>query len=79
MITCQGLVFRAPIDNEWFAGYVDHRDIADRIARCAGDSGANTDYIVNLWKALATMNVDDAHVSHIVRHLADECGTINMP
>jgi cation transport protein ChaC len=68
--TVQGLVYIATEDNAAFLGAAPERDIARHIARSAGPSGSNRDYLSSLARALRQMQVDDPHVFEIERELA---------
>jgi cation transport protein ChaC len=64
-----GLVYIATPDNEAFLGAAPERDIAAHIARSAGPSGPNSDYLNHLARALRELGRDDPHVFEIERHL----------
>ncbi|MDR7049869.1 cation transport regulator ChaC [Duganella sp. 3397] len=66
-----GLVYIATPDNIAFIGEASERDIAEHIARSAGPSGPNSDYLNHLAHALRELGRDDAHVFEIERHLAE--------
>lgn len=65
-----GLVYIAEEDNAAFLGAASERDIARQIARAAGPSGPNRDYLTSLAVALRALGKDDPHVFAIERHLA---------
>ena len=65
----QGLVYIATADNEAYLGEASEYDIASQIANTEGPSGTNSDYILELARALRRMDVDDPHVFEIERHL----------
>lgn len=68
--TVEGLVYIATEENEAFLGAASERDIARHIARSAGPSGSNRDYLLSLAQALRQMQADDQHVFEIERELA---------
>ena len=65
----EGLVYIATEDNAAFLGPAPAQDIALQIARSAGPSGPNRDYLLNLAEALRALGDHDAHVFEIERHL----------
>lgn len=67
----EGLVYIATADNAAFLGEAPERDIARQIAKSAGPSGRNRDYLVGLAEALRALGKHDEHVFTIERHLAD--------
>jgi len=66
-----GLVYIATPDNLAFIGEASERDIAEHIARSAGPSGPNSDYLNHLAHALRELGRDDPHVFGIERHLVE--------
>ncbi|WP_026637017.1 gamma-glutamylcyclotransferase [Duganella zoogloeoides] len=66
-----GLVYIATPDNLAFIGEASERDIAEHIARSAGPSGPNSDYLNHLAHALRELGRDDPHVFEIERHLVE--------
>ena len=58
----QGVVYRATPDNHAFLGEAPLDDIAKHIARSAGPSGPNRDYLLELASALRTLGEPDEHV-----------------
>lgn len=66
----EGLVYIATPDNTAFLGAAPERDIAAHIARSAGPSGPNSDYLNHLAHALRALGRHDQHVFEIERHLA---------
>lgn len=69
--SAEGLVYIATEENEAFLGEASEMAIAVHIARAAGPSGPNRDYLVDLAKALREMGKDDAHVFAIEAYLAN--------
>lgn len=66
----EGLVYIATPDNTAFLGAASELDIAAHIARSAGPSGPNSDYLNHLAHALRELGRHDQHVFEIERHLA---------
>jgi len=65
----EGLVYIATTDNAAFLGPAPAADIALQIARSAGPSGPNRDYLLNLAAALRALGDQDPHVFEIEKHL----------
>ena len=65
-----GLVYIATPDNTAFLGEASEQEIARHIARSAGPSGPNSDYLNHLANALRELGRHDDHVFEIERHLA---------
>lgn len=65
-----GLVYIATPDNTAFLGEASEQEIAMHIARSAGPSGPNSDYLNHLANALRELGHHDQHVFDIERHLA---------
>lgn len=65
----EGLVYIATADNAAFLGPASARAIARHIARSAGPSGPNRDYLLQLAHALRAMQAEDPHVFAIEREL----------
>ena len=66
----EGLVYIATPDNTAFLGAASEQEIAAHIARSAGPSGPNSDYLNHLASALRELGRHDQHVFEIERHLA---------
>jgi cation transport regulator ChaC len=66
----EGLVYIATPDNTAFLGAASEAEIAAHIARSAGPSGPNSDYLNHLAAALRELGRHDQHVFDIERHLA---------
>lgn len=66
----EGLVYIATPDNTAFLGAASEQEIAAHIARSAGPSGPNSDYLNHLAEALRELGRHDQHVFDIERHLA---------
>ena len=60
-----GVVYRAAEHNVAFLGPAPMDEMAAQINRCAGPSGANRDYVLELARALRSMGYLDPHVSEI--------------
>jgi cation transport regulator ChaC len=66
-----GLVYIATHENAAFLGPASERAIAQQIAQSRGPSGPNSEYLLELAKALRELGKDDPHVFEIERHLID--------
>jgi cation transport regulator ChaC len=66
----EGIVYIATHENAAFLGPASERDIARQIAGARGPSGPNSEYLLELARALRKMGKVDAHVFEIERHLA---------
>jgi cation transport regulator ChaC len=67
----EGLVYIATHENAAYLGPASERDIARQIAGAAGPSGPNSEYLLELAKALRELGKFDEHVFEIERHLAE--------
>ena len=63
--TVSGVVYLAPESNAAFLGPAPPEHLAAQINRCAGPSGSNRDYVLELARALRAMGVSDTHVFEI--------------
>ena len=70
----EGLVYIATHENAAYLGPAPERDIARQIAHARGPSGPNSEYLLELAKALRELGKHDTHVFEIERHLADYIG-----
>ena len=61
----RGVVYRAAEDNPAFLGPAPLAEMAAQINRCAGPSGANRDYVLELARALRGMGCTDPHVFEV--------------
>ncbi|OJY21886.1 MAG: hypothetical protein BGO98_02495 [Myxococcales bacterium 68-20] len=68
----EGITWVAGEANEHFLGPMPERDIAAYIRGRSGPSGTNADYALRLLDALRALEIVDAHVEEIGRHLADD-------
>jgi cation transport regulator ChaC len=57
-----GVVYIAAPDNPAFLGDAPLVEMVAQIKRCAGPSGTNVDYLLELAKALRNLRVSDSHV-----------------
>ena len=64
-----GLVYIATHENAAYLGPASERDIARQIAASCGPSGRNSEYLIELAKALRELGKFDAHVFEIERQL----------
>ncbi|MYN07665.1 gamma-glutamylcyclotransferase [Pseudoduganella aquatica] len=67
----EGVVYVAREDNEAFLGEASEEEIARHIARSAGPSGPNSDYLTHLALALRELGKHDAHVFAIEQYLVE--------
>jgi cation transport regulator ChaC len=57
-----GVVYIAPAANPAFLGDTPLDDMAAQIIRCAGPSGTNVDYLLELAEGLRNLGISDPHV-----------------
>jgi cation transport protein ChaC len=67
----EGLVYIATHENAAYLGPASERDIARQIALSCGPSGPNSEYLLELAKALRELGKFDEHVFEIERHLME--------
>ncbi len=65
----EGVVYRAPEDNPAWLGPAPLDDVAAHIARSAGPSGSNREYVLELAEALRALGEEDAHVFELEARL----------
>ncbi|MDB5792316.1 MAG: gamma-glutamylcyclotransferase [Massilia sp.] len=65
----EGLVYIATQENAAFLGPASAAEIARQIAAARGPSGPNSEYLLELAKALRELGKPDPHVFEIERHL----------
>jgi glutathione-specific gamma-glutamylcyclotransferase len=65
----EGLVYIATHENAAYLGPATEREIARQIAAARGPSGPNSEYLLELAKALRELGKSDDHVFEIERHL----------
>jgi cation transport protein ChaC len=75
----EGLVYIATDENAAFLGPATEYDIARQIAASHGPSGPNSEYLLELAKALRELGKDDAHVFAIEKHLGEFSGPVTFP
>ena len=66
----EGLVYIATHENAAFLGPASEAEIARQIAAAHGPSGPNSEYLLELAKALRELGKPDPHVFEIERHLS---------
>jgi cation transport regulator ChaC len=69
--SAEGLVYIATHENAAYLGPASERDIALQIASARGPSGPNSEYLLELAKALRALGKSDPHVFEIERHLEE--------
>ena len=57
-----GVVYRAGVNNIAYLGEASLDEMVTQIKRCAGASGRNVDYLLELAHALRSLDVSDPHV-----------------
>jgi cation transport regulator ChaC len=67
----EGLVYIATDENAAFLGPASEYDIARQIAGAHGPSGPNSEYLLELAKALRQLGKEDTHVFAIEKHLGE--------
>lgn len=60
-----GVTYVASRENEAFLGSAPLERMVEQICRSSGESGANTDYVLELANALRELAIDDPHVFEI--------------
>jgi cation transport protein ChaC len=75
----EGLVYIATDENAAFLGPATEYDIARQIAASHGPSGPNSEYLLELAKALRELGKDDRHVFAIEKHLREFSGPVTFP
>ena len=71
----QGLVYVAQIDNPHFT-YLPMAACADVIARSAGPSGPNTEYLYNLHRYFEEHGIEDAYVRRLAEMVREREGGV---
>jgi cation transport regulator ChaC len=66
----RGVVYIASHDNHAFLGPAPLHDIAAQIHRCAGPSGRNVDYLLELARSLREHDIHDPHVFELEAKVA---------
>lgn len=72
--TAEGIVYIATHENAAYLGPASERDIARQIAGARGPSGPNSEYLLELARALRELGRHDEHVHAIERHLQELLG-----
>ena len=72
--SAEGLVYIATHENAAWLGPATEAEIARQIATSRGPSGLNSEYLLELARALRALGKDDAHVFEIERHLLELAG-----
>jgi cation transport regulator ChaC len=67
-----GVVYRAALDNFAFLGDAPLDEMVAQIKRCAGKSGQNIDYVLELAQSLRELEVSDPHVFELEALIRDE-------
>lgn len=67
----RGIVYIATHENAAYLGPASEREIARQIAGARGPSGPNSEYLLELGKALRELGKFDQHVAEIERLLAE--------
>ncbi len=67
--TATGVTYLATADNEAYLGEASELEIAQHICRSTGPSGDNSDYLLDLAKALRELGQQDDHVFEIETHI----------
>lgn len=67
----EGTTWIAGASNPHFLGPLPEAEIAAWIRERRGPSGPNIDYALRLAEALRALEIEDAHVETIARHLAE--------
>ena len=60
----------ASTDNEAFLGPAPLDEMVEQIARSAGESGTNREYVIELQRALDALGADDPHVRELAERLS---------
>jgi len=70
-----GVTYVAPSENHAFLGDAPLHEMVAQIQRCAGDSGSNLEYVLELARALRQLDADDSHVFEIEALVMEQhCG-----
>ena len=66
-----GVAYIAPVGNHAFLGPAPVDEMVAQIARSAGPSGTNIDYLYDLEAALRDLAIEDAHVFELAHRLRE--------
>lgn len=69
--SAHGTVYIATPDNRAFLGEAPEREIANHVSASSGPSGPNSEYVLDLARALRELAVHDAHVFSVERYLLE--------
>ena len=69
-----GLIYIATPGNPNWLGDAPLSEIAAQVRSSQGPSGPNTEYVLELARALAEIGADDPHVFDLARHVAGAAG-----
>ena len=72
LITFPVYVYIATESNKEFLGDAPMADIARQVARSRGPSGENSEYLLQLAKAVREMGVDDDHLFELEKRVREE-------
>ena len=64
-----GVTYVGHPDNPAFLGDAPLAEIVTQVRRCAGESGSNIEYVVELDRALRNLGAPDTHIAEIARQL----------
>lgn len=67
-----GVTYVAPADNHAFLGDAPMHQMVAQIRRCAGESGSNLEYVLELARALRQIDAHDSHVFEIEALLLEQ-------
>lgn len=71
-----GITYRAPIENFAFLGEAPIDEMVAQITRCAGRSGRNADYVLELARALRALGASDPHVFELEEQIMKTKGSL---
>jgi cation transport protein ChaC len=67
-----GVVYRAAVNNFAYLGAAPLDEMVTQIKRCAGRSGRNVDYVLELARSLRSLEVTDPHVFELEALVREE-------
>jgi glutathione-specific gamma-glutamylcyclotransferase len=68
-VFARGIVFVADATNENFLGDAPFAEIVEQVRRSRGPSGENTEYVLELSRALRALGAEDDHIDSIANAL----------
>jgi len=74
----RGVVYRAAEHNPAYLGPAPMDEMAAQINRCAGPSGSNRDYVLELARALRDMGCADPHVFEVEAWVLGHRGAVSQ-